>query len=104
MRDHLSALSAISPEGMLCFHCQEQAIGFADVVAFLEYLLREVPGRLLLLWNGAPIHCSHPIKALLANGAAERLHGERLPACPQGLNPVEGLWAHLTEVEPCNVC
>ena len=45
-RDHLSAISAISPEGKLYFHCQDQAINSEDVVAFLAHLLREVPGSL----------------------------------------------------------
>src|SRR6266511_5942418 len=43
-RDHLSAISAMSPEGKLYFHCQDCAINSEDVVAFLEHLLREVPG------------------------------------------------------------
>jgi transposase len=103
-RDHLSAISAISPEGKLYFHCQAQAIDSGDVVAFLEHLLHEVSGRLLLLWDGAPIHRSHLIQEFLANGAAERLQIERLPAYAPELNPVEGLWAHLKEVELRNVC
>jgi transposase len=103
-RDHLSAISAISPEGKLYFHGQEQAINSADVVAFLEHLLREVPGRLLILWDGAPIHRSHLIQEFLANGAAERIQIERLPAYAPELNPIEGLWAHLKGVELSNVC
>ena len=103
-RDHLSAISAVSPEGKLYFHCQDQAINSADVVAFLEHLLREVPDRLLILWDGAPIHRSHLIKAFLANGAAHRLHLERLPAYAPELNPGEGLWSHLKGVELRNVC
>jgi hypothetical protein len=47
--DHLSALSAISPEGKLYFHAQEHSMNSADVVAFWEHLLREVPGRLVLI-------------------------------------------------------
>jgi transposase len=74
------------------------------VVAFLAHLLREVPGRLLIFWDGAPIHRSHLIKALLANGAAHRLHLERLPAYAPELNPGEGLWGHLKGVELRNVC
>jgi hypothetical protein len=46
-RDHLSAISAISSEGKLYFHCQDHAIDSSDVVAFLEHLLREVPGRMV---------------------------------------------------------
>jgi transposase len=103
-RDHLSAISALSPEGKLYFHCQDQAINSADVIAFLEHLLREVPGRLLIFWDGAPIHRSHLIKEFLANGAAHRIHLERLPAHAPELNPGEGLWGHLKGVELRNVC
>ena len=103
-RDHLSAISAISPEGKLYFHGQEQSIDSADVVAFLEHLLREVPGPLLLLWDRAPIPRSHLVTAFLANSAAERIQIERLPAYAPELNPVEGLWAYLKGVELCHVC
>jgi hypothetical protein len=69
-RDHLSAISAISPEGKLYFRCQDRAINSADVVAFLAHLRREVPGRMLMIWDGAPMHRSHVIKEFLANSAA----------------------------------
>jgi len=103
-RDHLSAISAISPEGRLYFHCQDRAINSADVVAFLEHLLREVPGRMVIIWDGAPIHRSYVIKEFLASGAAQRLHLERLPAYAPELNPGEGLWQQLKGVELRNIC
>jgi transposase len=103
-RDHLSAISAISPAGKLYFHGQDHSCNSEDVVTFLEHLLREVPGRLLLIWDGAPIHRSHVIKDFLANGAAQRLHLERLPAYAPELNPGEGLWQQLKGVELRNVC
>ena len=103
-RDHLSAISAISPEGKLYFSCQDRAFNSEDVVAFLEHLLREVPGPMVIIWDGAPIHRSHVVKACLANGAAHRIHLERLPAYAPELNPGEGLWAHLKGVELRNVC
>jgi transposase len=58
-RDHLSAISAIAPAGKLYFHAQDHSITSADVVAFLEHLRREVSGRMVLTWDGAPIHRSH---------------------------------------------
>jgi transposase len=103
-RHHLSAISAISPEGQGSFHSQESALHSADVVAFLEHLLREVPGRMVIIWDGAPIHRSHVIREFLANGAAQRIHLERLPASAPELNPDEGLWAQLKGVELRNVC
>lgn len=103
-RDHRSAISAISPEAKLYFACQDHPLNSEDVVAFLEHLLREVPGRLVIIWDGAPIHRSRVVTAFLANGAAARLRLERLPAYAPELNPGEGLWAHLKGVELRNVC
>src|ERR687896_1592828 len=103
-RDHLSAISAMSPEGKLYFHCQDRAINSADVVGFLEHLLREVPGRMVIIWDGAPIHRSQVIKAFLAHSATQRMHVERLPAYAPELNPGEGLWQHLKGVELRHVC
>jgi transposase len=103
-RDHLSAISAISPEGKLYFHCQDHAIDSGDVAAFLKHLLREVPGRMVLIWDGSPIHRSHTIQEFLASGAAQRLHLERLPAYAPELNPGEGLWQQLKGVELRNLC
>jgi transposase len=103
-RDHLSAMAAISPEGKLYFHSQDHAIDSAAVIAFLEHLLREVPGRIIIIWDGAPIHRSHVIQEFLAHGAAQRIHVERLPAYAPELNPGEGLWGHLKGVERRNVC
>lgn len=103
-REPLSAISAISPEGKRYSHCQEGALNSADVVAFLEHLRREVPGRLIVIWDGAPIHRSRVITAFLANGARQRRHVERLPAYAPDLNPGEGLWAQLKGVELRHVC
>jgi transposase len=103
-RDQLSAISAISPEGKLYFHSQAHAMNSADVVTFLEHLLREVPSRMVIIWDGAPIHRSHVIKEFLANGASHRIHLEPLPAYAPELNPGEGLWQQLQGVELRNVC
>ena len=103
-RDPLSASSAISPGGQLYFHSQDHPINSDDVVGFLEHLLREMAGRLVLIWDGAPIHRSRVIQQFLARGAAQRLHLERLPAYAPELNPGEGLWQQLKGVELRNVC
>jgi transposase len=103
-RDHLSAISAISPEGKLYFHCQDRPLNSGDVVAFLEPLLREVSTRMVIVWDGSPIHRSHFIQECLAGGAAQRLHLERLPAYAPELNPDENLWQYLKGGELRHVC
>jgi transposase len=102
-REHRSAISAISPEGKRYVHCQDRALDSVDVVAFLEHLPREVSGRMVIIWGGAPIHRRHVTQECLANGAAQRTHLERLPASAPELNPGEGLWHQLTGVELRNL-
>lgn len=102
--DHLSAMSAITPDGKLYMRVQEQAFRSDGVVRFLKHLLHLIPGKLLVIWDGAPIHRSRVIKDFLADGAAERIHLERLPGYAPDLNPDEGIWRYLKRVELKNVC
>jgi transposase len=101
--EHLSAISAITPDGQLLMQVQEQAYHSTEVVQFLRHLLRHIPGKLLILWDGASIHRGQPIKDFLAEGGAERIHLERLPGYAPELNPDEGIWQYLKRVELKNV-
>jgi hypothetical protein len=76
-RDHRSAIGAITGDGRLYMPTQTEAYHRADVVRFLRLRLRTIPGKLLIIWDGAPIHHGQPIKDFLARGAAKRLHLER---------------------------
>ncbi len=103
-RDHLSAMSGITLEGKLLMIEQERAFKGPDVVRFLEHALRQIPGKLLVVWEGSPIHRSKVVKRFLAEGAAGRLQLEQLPGYAPELNPDEGIWKHLKHVELKNVC
>ena len=103
-RDHLSAIGGIPPEGRLFMQMQEQAYRAEDVVAFLRLLLRKIPGKLLVIWDGASIHRAKAIKEFLAAGAAARLHLEQLPGYAPDLNPQEGVWNLLKRRELKNLC
>ena len=103
-RDHLSAISAITPDGRLFTHVQDAAFRGPAIVAFLRQLLRQVRGKLLVIWDGASIHHSQPVKDFLAAGAAKRLHLECLPGYAPDLNPDEGVWNHLKRGELKNRC
>jgi transposase len=103
-RDHLSAISGVTLDGRLFLQVQEGAYDSAGVVGFLRVLLRKVPGKLLVIWDGSPIHKGQPIKDFLKRGAAKRLHLERLPGYAPDLNPDEGIWDYLKRVELANVC
>jgi transposase len=94
----------MSLEGKWYVHCQDHALKSANVVAFLEHLLREVPSRMVMIWDGAPMHRSHLMQEFWAYGAAQRMPLERLPAYAPELNPGEGLWQQRKGVALRHVC
>ena len=101
---HLSLISAITPEDALYFQIRETAFDSEGVIAFLQELHRQIPGNLLVIWDGGTIHRSKEIKQFLSDGATEWLLLERLPAYAPDLNPDEGIWNHLKYVELKNQC
>jgi transposase len=103
-RDHLSAISGITLDGQLVMQVREPAFDSQGVVGFLRVLLRKIRGKVLVIWDGSPIHKGQPIKDYLARGAAKRLHLERLPGYAPDLNPDEGIWNYLKRVELRNRC
>lgn len=103
-RDHLAAISGITPDGRLVMQVQDRAYRAEDVVRFLRLLLRKIMGKLLVIWDGAPIHRAKEIKAFLAKGGARRIYLAQLPAYAPELNPDEGSWNYLKRVELKNVC
>ena len=103
-RDHLSAMSGITLEGKLYMTFQDRAFKGEDAVGFLKHLMRRIPGKLLVVWDGSPIHRSRAVKDFLSSGAARRVRLEQLPGYAPDLNPDEGIWKHLKCVELKNLC
>jgi transposase len=103
-RAHLSVISGLTHDGRLFLQVRERAFRGPAVVRFLQHLLRHIKGKLLVIWDGAPIHRARPIKDFLAQGAATRLQLEPLPGYAPDLNPDEGIWHYLKHVELRNLC
>lgn len=81
----------------LGLHFHTLADGYFDnwyMTAFLEAMLRDLPGRFGVVWDGGTMHKGEPIRALEAH-FADRLSLERLPPFAPVLNPVEALWSWL---------
>src|SRR5205814_3389655 len=102
--DHLSVISGITPAGQLLFQMRERSLRGADVMRFLQHLLRHIPGQLLVIWDGAPIHRAQVVKDFLKRGAAKRFHLERLPGYAPDLKAQEGVWNLLKRRELKNLC
>src|SRR4051812_17789354 len=71
------------------------------VTAFLEAMLRDLEGRVVVVWDGGPMHKGDPIRRL-ADHFAGRLCLEALPPWAPMLNPTEPLWAWLKYDRLCN--
>jgi transposase len=103
-RDHLSVMSGITLAGKLYTLVREEALTGCESVTFLKHLLHWVSDRLLIIWDGSPIHRGAEIKTFLAEGGAKHIHLEQLPPYAPDLNPDEGIWDLLKYVEMCNLC
>jgi transposase len=91
-RDHLAAISGITADGRLFMQTQDRAYRSPDVVRFLRVLLRKIRGKLLVIWDGSPIHRGQPIKDFLRKWAAKCRRLAQLPGYAPELNPDEGIW------------
>lgn len=60
---------------------------------FLRELLRHLRRRVIVVWDGGPMHKGEAIREVLRR--FPRLSLERLPPYAPELNPVEHLWNHL---------
>ena len=104
-RDHLAAISGITPDGRLVMQVQDHAYRAEDVVRFLRLLLRKIHGQAAgdLGWLAHP--SGQGDQSLPGTkGAAKRLLLAQLPAYAPELNPDEGIWNLLKRVELKNVC
>ena len=60
----------------------------------VSYLLRHIPGRLLIIWDGLPAHLSRAVWDFVRQQGG-RIWLEFLPAYAPELNPTEYIWGHL---------
>jgi len=76
-------MSSITLEGKLYTIEQDRAFKGKDAVRFLKHLTRQIPDKVLVVWDGYPIHRSQAVKDFLRSGAARRVQLEQLPFSTQ---------------------
>jgi hypothetical protein len=69
--------------------------------AFLEALLKELPGRVVVIWDGGSMHKGDPIDQL-QDLMGDRLCLEKFPPYSPQLSPVEPVWSWLKYSRLCN--
>jgi transposase len=102
-RDHLSVMGGVTLTGKLYVLVRQQSLNGLHTIEFLKHLIRHVGDRLLVIWDGSPIHRRTAVEDFLATKRARGVRVERLPPYAPDLNPVEGSWQHLKHVEMRNL-
>jgi transposase len=102
-RNHVSMMSGITMDGRLYTLVRDAALDSLDSVLFLQHLLPHISAKLLVIWDGSPIHKGE-VRTFLADGGANQIHVEQLPPYAPDLNPGEGVWQYLKQVEMRNLC
>jgi transposase len=102
-RDHLSVMGGVTPAGKLYVLVRQESLNGLHTIEFLKHLIRHAGPRLLVIWDGSPIHRRAAVTEFLASAPGRGVRVERLPPYAPDLNPVEGSWQHLKHVEMRNL-
>jgi transposase len=102
-RDHLSVMGGLTPGGKVYTLVRQESLNGLHSVEFLMHLQRVAGERLLVIWDGSPIHRRAEVKEFVS-GTRGRVWLEALPGYAPDLNPWdEGGWHHLKNVEMRNL-
>jgi hypothetical protein len=102
-RDHLSVMGGMTPTGKVYTLVRQESLDGLHSVEFLIHLLRVAGERLLVIWDGSPIHRRAAVKDFVS-GTGGRVWLEALPGYAPDLNPWdEGGRHHLKNVEMRNL-
>jgi hypothetical protein len=66
------------PAGRLYTLVRDAMLDSRDSVIFLKHMLPHPSEKLLVIWDGSPVHTGY-VCALLAEGGTRQIHGEPLP-------------------------
>jgi transposase len=101
-RDHLSVMGGVTPAGRVYTLARQESLNGLHSIEFLGHLLRLAGERLLVIWDGSPIHRRAAVREFVS-GTRGRVWLEALPSYAPDLNPVEWAWRHLKQVELRNL-
>jgi transposase len=101
-RDHLSVMGGVTPQGKVYTLVRPRSLTGLHTIEFLLHLGRLASDRLLVVWDGSPIHRRAEVSEFVAETRGT-VRVERLPSYAPDLNPVEWMGRHLKEVELRNL-
>src|SRR4051812_48972602 len=102
-RDHLSVMGGMTPEGKVYTLARQESLNGLHSIEFLVHLGHVAGDRLLVIWDGSPIHRRAEVSAFVSETRG-KVWLEALPGYAPDLNPWdEGGWHHLKDVEMGNL-
>lgn len=84
--------------GRLFYQCTRERLNSATYEAFLQRVLEQITGPIILIQDGAKYHSSAAIKPFFA-AHADRLTVFQLPTYSPDFNPIEKLWKTIKQKE-----
>ena len=103
-RDHLSVMAGLTLAGKIYTLVRQESLSSSHSVVFLKHLLAQTGKRLLVVWDGSPIHRWGEVQGFLADEGAKRVQVEAMPGYAPDLSPLDqGFWHHLKHVELRNL-
>jgi transposase len=102
-REKISVISGVTLEGELYFDLHRHDLSGTEVLWFLEQLLEELSGRVVVLWDNLGIHRSAEVATFVWLNR-RRLEVRRFPPYAPELNPDEGLWDVIKNDRLANYC
>jgi transposase len=101
--DHLSVMGGMTPEGKVYTLARQEPLNGLHSIEFLIHLGRVAGDRLLVIWDGSPIHRRVEVQEFVSDTRG-KVWVEALPGYAPDLNPWdEGGWHHLKNVEMRNL-
>jgi transposase len=102
-RDHLSVMGGMTPQGKVYTLVRQRPLNGLDCIEFLKHLQAVTGQRLLVVWDGSPIHRRVAVREFVAQSKG-KIVVEQLPGYAPDLSPWdEGGWHHLKNVEMRNL-
>ena len=81
-RDHLSVMGGMTPAGRVYTMVRQESLNGLHCIEFLLHLLRVAGERLLVIWDGSPIHRRVEVKEFVS-GTRPGVAGGPAGLCPR---------------------
>lgn len=86
-RDHLSVMGGMTPAGKVYTLVRQESLNGRHSIEFLKHQMRAAGERLLVIWDGSPIHRRMAVQEFVS-GTRGRVRLEALPGYCSRSQPV----------------